>query len=147
MKRRGGESREGRGCTYVLTVSGLISCAFYKGIFYLLVCMYVRAYVCVLQMLLMSLVSCQSSRQDSCSPSVLPFPPHPHTIASVACSLLKKPWTESGSTQQQKEAIATMLKCVGVGAVGGEGEGRTYCNPVLAQHREVCHAPLHHSLS
>ena len=130
-KGRGGESRgeegsevkmrggEGRGCTYVLTVSGLISCAFYKGIFYLLVCMYVR----VLQMLLMSLVSCQSSRQDSCSPSVLPFPPHPHTIVSVACSLLKKPWTESGSTQQQKEAIATMLKCVGVGAVGRGGGG------------------------
>ena len=88
------------------------------------VCAYVRAYVCVLQMLLMSLISCQSSRQDSCSPSVLRFPPHPHTIASVACSLLKKPWTESGSTQQQKEAIATMLKCVGLGAVGGGGRGR-----------------------
>ena len=51
------------------------------------------------------------------------LPPHPHTIASVACSLLKKPWTESGSTQQQKEAIGTMLKCVGVGAVGRGGGG------------------------
>ena len=40
------------------------------------------------------------------------LPPDDHTTAAVAHSLLKKPWTESGSTQQQKEAIGTILKYV-----------------------------------
>ena len=120
---RGGKQRGGRGGDgmYVRTYCKWFDllCVLQRNI--LSHGVYVHMYVCVLQMLLTSLVSCHRSPQDTCSPNVLCFPPHPHTIASVACSLLKKPWTESGSTQQQKEAIGTMLKCVGVGAVGGGG--------------------------